>query len=128
MLKSLIIFDNEESKVLFRLLDDDFANEHLEVVVGFLKAIDTWASEFSGQGADIFQTENLRITFEKSAEFNLTFALYTDLSEPLEKDKERLETIKYMFVHNFWEVFTSDKRKNLTNEDRQKFKALLESL
>ena len=128
MLKSLIIFDNVESKVLFQTRDNEFLREHQDIVIGFLKAIDDWASQYSGKGADVFQTESLRITFKKSQEFNLTFASCTDLSDPLETDKENLETIKYAFIHSYWELFTSDKRKNLTDEDKEEFKALLDSI
>ncbi|MFX0099436.1 MAG: hypothetical protein ACFFCS_07630 [Candidatus Hodarchaeota archaeon] len=128
MLKSLIIFDNVDSKILFQTRDNEFLREHQDIVIGFLKAIDDWASQYSGKGADVFQTESLRITFKKSQEFNLTFASCTDLSDPLDVDKEHLETIKYAFIHSYWELFTSDKRKNLTDEDKEEFKALLESI
>nr|MDO8118093.1 hypothetical protein [Candidatus Sigynarchaeota archaeon] len=114
--------------VLFQFTKDSFTAEHEDLVVGFLKAIDSWASEFSGKGADVFQTETIRITFEKSMEFNMTFASCTDLTEPIGKDRERLETIKYAFIHNFWELFTSERRKTLQKNDKDKFIELLKAL
>lgn len=114
--------------MLFQSTKDGFSLEHADLVAGFLKAIDAWASEYSGKGADVFQTGNMRITFEKSIEFDLTFASCTDLSQPVQKDKERLETIKYAFIHQFWDAFTSDKRTNITPADHDKFNALLASL
>ena len=128
MFNSLIIYDYTKGKTLFESTRDDFSRKNTEIVVGFLKAIDAWASEYSGKGADVFQTKTMRITFKKSAEFNLTFAYCTDISEPVEIDKERLETIKYAFIHNFWETFTSEKRKHFTQEERERFDALLDSL
>ncbi|MEX2680360.1 MAG: hypothetical protein Q6373_002070 [Candidatus Sigynarchaeota archaeon] len=127
MIKSLIIFDNKEGNVLFKLAKDDFSRDHEDIVVGFLKAIDSWASEYSGKGADVFQTKTMRITFERSTEFDLTFAFCTDLSSPLEKDKETLEEIKYAFVHQFWETFTSQKRHEILEKERDKFVALLDA-
>ncbi len=96
--------------------------------MGFLKAIDSWASEYSGKGADVFQTETLRITFEKSIEFNLIFASCTDLSEPIVKDKEKLETIKYAFIHAYWEMFISEKRRTLDEKAKGDFSSLLKAL
>ena len=127
VIKSLIIFDNKEGSVLFELAKDEFSRNHEDLVVGFLKAIDAWASEYSGKGADVFQTKTVRITFEKSAEFNLTFAFCTDLSSPMEKDKETLEEIKYAFVHQFWEAFTSEKRHQILEKEKDKFVALLDA-
>lgn len=127
MIQSLIIFDNKEGSVLFKLAKDEFSRTNEDIVVGFLKAIDSWASEYSGKGADVFQTKTVRITFERSAEFNLTFACCTDLSSPMEKDKEKLEEIKYAFVHQFWETFTSNKRHQLLEQERSKFVALVEA-
>ncbi|NMC03859.1 MAG: hypothetical protein GYA24_01545, partial [Candidatus Lokiarchaeota archaeon] len=118
-------FDNKEGSVLFKLANDEFSRTNEDIVVGFLKAIDSWASEYSGKGADVFQTKTVRITFERSAEFNLTFACCTDLSSPMEKDKEKLEEIKYAFVHQFWETFTSNKRHQLLEQERSKFVALV---
>ena len=128
MIKSLIIFDNKEGSVLFKLAKDDFSRNHEDLVVGFLKAIDAWASDYSGKGADVFQTKTVRITFERSVEFNLTFAYCTDLSSPIEKDKEKLEEIKYGFVHQFWEVFTSQERHQILEGEREKFVAFLDAL
>nr|MDO8114117.1 hypothetical protein [Candidatus Sigynarchaeota archaeon] len=128
MIKSLIILDNKDGSVLFQLAHDEFSRDHEDLVVGFLKAIDAWASEYSGKGADVFQTKTMRITFDKSLEFEMTFAFCTDLSLPMENDKQRLEEIKYAFVHQFWEIFTSDKRHQLREKDRAKFISLLESL
>jgi len=123
----LIIFDNKEGSLLFKFTKDDFSREHEGIVVGFLKAIDSWAGEFSGKGADVFQTKTMRITFERSAEFGLTFAFCTDLSSPMEKDKENLEEIKYAFIHQFWEIFTSQKRHEILEKERDKFVALLDA-
>jgi hypothetical protein len=123
----LIIFDNKEGGVLFKLAKDEFSRTHEDLVVGFLKAIDAWASEYSGKGADVFQTKTVRITFEKSVEFDLTFAYCTDLSSPMEKDKATLEEIKYAFVHQFWEAFTSEKRHHILEKERDKFIALLDA-
>ncbi|MHA1747159.1 MAG: hypothetical protein ACTSYF_00755 [Promethearchaeota archaeon] len=128
MLKSLIIFNNKEGKIIFQQVEDSFSKDHLDIVVSFLRAIDVWSNEFSGNGADVFQTENLRITFDKSPEFDLTFAFCTDLSEKLEEDKKKLETIKYMFIHLFWEVFTSGSRNELTDEEKKQFLELLKKI
>ncbi|HME55834.1 MAG TPA: hypothetical protein VKM55_26760 [Candidatus Lokiarchaeia archaeon] len=128
MIKSLVIIDNKDGNVIFQVAQDEFSMHHEEAVVGFLRSIDAWASEYSGKGADVFQTKTVRITFDKSIEFELTFAFCTDLSNPMEIDKQRLEEIKYTFIHQFWEIFTSDKRRQLGEEDKTSFLSLLESL
>ena len=128
MIKSLIIIDNKDGSVIFQVAQDEFSKHHEDVVVGFLRSIDSWAKEYSGKGADVFQTKTIRITFDKSIEFDLTFAFCTDLSNPMVKDKQRLEEIKYTFIHQFWEIFTSDKRRQLSEEDNASFLSLLESL
>ena len=127
MIQSLIIFDNKEGSVLCKLAKDEFSRTNEELVVGFLKAIDAWASEYSGKGADVFQTKTVRITFERSAEFNLTFAYCTDMSSPMVKDKDTLEEIKYAFVHQFWELFTSEKRGQMLEKEREKFEKFVDA-
>jgi hypothetical protein len=112
---------------LFNLARDEFSRDNEGLVIGFLKAIDAWASEYSGKGADVFQTGTIRIIFEKSMEFNLTFAFCTDLSRTMEDDKQILEEIKYAFVHQFWEVFTSEKRRQILEADREKFVMMLDA-
>ena len=128
MIKSLIIIDNKDGTVIFQGAQDEFSKHHADIVVGFLRSIDAWASEYSGKGADVFQTKTIRITFDKSLEFDLTFAFSTDLSNPMEKDKQRLEEIKYSFIHTFWDIFTSEKRRQLSEDDKINFLSLLESL
>ncbi|MHA1683404.1 MAG: hypothetical protein ACTSUE_20865 [Promethearchaeota archaeon] len=128
MLRSLFIYDNKNGIVLFQYLNDEFSKNHEELVVNFLRAIDTFSSQYSGKGADVFQTESIRITFERSLEFNLTFASCTDMSNPIETDKEILETIKYAFIHQYWEFFTSDKRAEINEKDKDKFLSLIKSI
>jgi len=128
LIRSLIIIDNKDGKVIFQVNLDDFSKRHDDIVVGFLRSIDTWASEYSGKGADVFQTKTIRITFDKSIEFDLTFAFSTDLANPMEIDKQKLEEIKYTFIHQFWEILTSEKRRQLSEEDAASFLSLLNSL
>ncbi|MHA1749804.1 MAG: hypothetical protein ACTSYF_14325 [Promethearchaeota archaeon] len=126
MLRSLIIYDNKSGNIIFQKSNDFFSKNHLDLVLNFLKAIESFSNSYSGEGADVFQTKTIRITFSKSLEFNLTFAYCTDLSSPISVDKEKLETIKYSFIHNYWELFTSKEKKELSKDEIEKFNQILE--
>ncbi|MBD3188883.1 hypothetical protein GF325_18795 [Candidatus Bathyarchaeota archaeon] len=128
LLHALFIYDNQNGMVMYRYLNKSFPSHHEDLVVNFLRAIDTFSSQYSGKGADIFQTETIRIIFERSLEFNFTFACSTNLTEPIKKDKELLETIKYAFIHRHWEIFTTDKRTKISPRDKNAFDRLIESI